>query len=92
VKNRFQSLPFKCELQRYSAAEKAESALMEAATIKAEKKALAAHAKLDDDNSVSRIAQHTKQLNFLKVGLCTLNQVDPQPITYSLSNPQPITY
>jgi hypothetical protein len=26
------------------------------------------------------------------VGLCTLNQVDPCPITYSLSNPYPITY
>jgi hypothetical protein len=26
------------------------------------------------------------------VGLCTLNQVDPYPITYSFSNPQPVTY
>jgi hypothetical protein len=24
---------------------------------------------------------------FLEVGLCSLNQVDPYPITYSLSNP-----
>ena len=39
---------------------------MDFATIKAEKKSAAAHAKLDDDQSVSRIALHTKQLNFLK--------------------------
>jgi hypothetical protein len=39
---------------------------MEAATVKAEAKSLAAHAKLDDDTSVARIAQLTKQLNFLK--------------------------
>jgi hypothetical protein len=26
------------------------------------------------------------------VGLCTLNQVDPYTITYSLSNPEPIAY
>ena len=40
---------------------------MEAATIKAEKKSMAAHAKLDDDQSVARVALHTKQLNFLKL-------------------------
>ena len=39
---------------------------MDFATIKAEKKSAAAHAKLDDDQSVARIALHTKQLNFLK--------------------------
>jgi hypothetical protein len=34
--------------------------------IAAEAKSLAAHAKMDDDTSVARIAQLTKQLNYLK--------------------------
>jgi hypothetical protein len=29
---------------------------------------------------------HIDHLQFV-VGLCTMNQVDPEPITYSLSNP-----
>lgn len=50
-----------------TAAERAFEIRMEAATIKAEKKSMAAHAKLDDDQSVARVALHTKQLNFLKL-------------------------
>ena len=41
--------------------------------------------KLNKD--ANRMSQNPQTAKAHKVGLCTLNQVDPQPITYSLSNP-----
>jgi hypothetical protein len=35
-----------------------------------------------DKEAIRRLKMEKRE-----VGLCTLNQVDPQPITYSLSNP-----
>jgi hypothetical protein len=57
VKNRFQNLPFKCNLQRYSL--------------------------------VKEVAFGTTKdrMIVIEVGLCRLNQVDPCPITFNLSNP-----
>jgi hypothetical protein len=48
------------------AAERAFETRMRAATIKAEKKSTAAHAKLDDDQSVAKIARLTKVLDALR--------------------------
>jgi hypothetical protein len=68
VKNKFQSLPFKCNLQRYIAELRFEV------------------------EGLQRLLEASKsERDFLvrrnEVGLCTLNQVDPCPITCSLSNP-----
>jgi hypothetical protein len=60
VKNRFQNLPFKCNLQRYG------------------------KVFYDDANRLVIVADLATSLT---VGLCRLNQVDPYPITYDLSNP-----
>jgi hypothetical protein len=37
------------------------------------------------EERIERVKQHREKGNV--VGLCALNQVDPLPITYSLSNP-----
>jgi hypothetical protein len=40
----------------------------------------------------TELVNFTAYKNGRTVELCTSNQVDPCPITYSLSNPKPITY
>jgi hypothetical protein len=42
--------------------------------------------------SSSRVNQSGGSPELAAVGLCRLNQVDPYPITCSLSNPLPIAY
>jgi hypothetical protein len=75
VKNRFQNLPFKCNLQRYTSGRgvpKLPRRLTQDAVMEVIEEVLAA-----------RWEQLT---NPDSVRLCTLNQVDPQPITYNLSS------
>jgi hypothetical protein len=102
VKNRFQSLPFKCNLQRYNTggglrALRAMRALRPLRTI----------TRFESLRSVVVCFVEAVPLLLSVVGLvffftflfaiagqqlfvvgrCRLNQVDPYPITYSLSNP-----
>jgi hypothetical protein len=42
---------------------------------------------IDPQNQANSWVKAMEMKNALKVGRCRLNQVDPDPITYSLSNP-----
>jgi hypothetical protein len=77
-------LPFKCNLQRYTAemiqldSEAIGKVRAVPKEVQAERRTLSAEAAL---------AAKRGERDVNAVGLCTLNSFDPYPIAYSLSNP-----
>jgi hypothetical protein len=90
-------LPFKCDLQRYNEEQhQGENQSSESKTgggpvVTQQVKKSAKKAWVLAERGVYQI-MHTLSKAYVEVGLCRLNQVDPCPITYNLSNPQPNTY
>jgi hypothetical protein len=90
VKSRFQSLPFKCNLQRYIEVCYGHALTFPgtASSYLAFEEAVAASVTTAAD-AVAAGAALTLSPNagITVVGLCTLNSLDPYPMTYILSNP-----
>jgi hypothetical protein len=84
VKNRFQTLPFKCNLQRYNEVAVGDASSAAAAAEAAEAGTAGAGAAGGNADAAAVILESEKEIEVvgsydetIVVGLCTLNQVDP---------------
>ena len=75
-------MPFKCNLQRYNTAT---AFVSRKSSLHSQHSLLPDDDTNDDEDAADDGAGDDASAD--AVGLCTLNQVDPYPITYSLSNP-----